>query len=186
MKKLLLLAAASVACLSIAGCATTSGPPAPTLAVMPAKGKSYEAFKKEDAYCQAQATKAIGDQNPGQAAAQSTANGAVLGTAVGALAGAAIGAASNQAGAGAAIGAGTGLVAGTAIGAENGRAASGSMQARYDTVYAQCMSAKGNQIMESPPPPPPTTTYVYGGVTPYYYYPRPYYWGYGYHRRGWW
>jgi hypothetical protein len=44
-----------------------------------------------------------------------------------------------------------GLVAGSAVGSGNAAAAGGSLQARYDTVYAQCMSAKGNQI---PPPPP--------------------------------
>lgn len=64
---------------------------------------------------------------------------------------------------GAAIGAGTGLVAGSAVGSGNARAAGGSLQARYDTVYAQCMSAKGNRI-----PAPPV-------VGPVYVYPHPYY-----------
>jgi hypothetical protein len=49
-------------------------------------------------------------------------------------------------GVGAAVGAGTGLLAGSAVGAENARAAGGSLQARYDTVYAQCMSDKGNRV----------------------------------------
>jgi hypothetical protein len=49
-------------------------------------------------------------------------------------------------GAGAAVGAGTGLVAGSVVGAGNARAAGGSVQARYDTVYAQCMTAKGNRV----------------------------------------
>jgi hypothetical protein len=46
--------------------------------------------------------------------------------------------------------AGTGLVAGGAVGAGNARAAGGSLQARYDTVYAQCMSAKGNRVAGPP------------------------------------
>jgi len=49
-------------------------------------------------------------------------------------------------GTGAALGAGTGLVAGSAIGVGNADAAGGSLQVRYDTVYAQCMTAKGNRI----------------------------------------
>jgi hypothetical protein len=65
-------------------------------------------------------------------------------------------------GTGAAVGAGTGLVAGSAVGSGNAAAAGGSLQARYDTVYAQCMAAKGNQI---PGPPEPV------------YYPGPYYGG---------
>jgi outer membrane lipoprotein SlyB len=172
-----LIAVAGAFCLSVAGCATTSAPPGPSLAVMPAKGKSYEQFQREDDYCQAQASRAVGGQSPGDQAQQSTVNGAVVGTALGALAGAAIGSTSGQVGTGAAIGAGTGLIAGTAIGAENGRAAGGNTQARYDTVYAQCMSAKGNQVNVAPPP--RTTTYVYEEPAPVYVYPRPYYWGYG-------
>ena len=53
-------------------------------------------------------------------------------------------------GTGAAIGAGTGLVAGSAVGSGNARAAGGSLQARYDTLYAQCMTAKGNRIAAPP------------------------------------
>ena len=81
----------------------------------------------------------------------------------GALAGAALGSAAGHMGTGAAIGAGTGLVAGSAVGSGNARAAGGSLQARYDTVYAQCMTAKGNRI-----PGPPV-------VEPVYVYPHPYY-----------
>jgi hypothetical protein len=72
------------------------------------------------------------------------------GTALGALAGAALGSAAGHVGTVAAVGAGTGLVAGSAVGSGNA-AAGGSLQARYDTVYAQCMTAKGNRV---PPPAP--------------------------------
>ena len=102
----------------------------------------------------------------------------------GALAGAAIGAASGKAGAGAAIGAGTGLLAGSAIGAGKADAAGGSVQARYDTVYAQCMQSRGNQVV-APPPPPRETVIVYERPEPVYVYPRPYpgYYRDGYYRR---
>jgi hypothetical protein len=107
----------------------------------------------------------IGYQSPGQAANDAAVGSAAVGTALGALAGAALGSAAGHMGTGAAIGAGTGLVAGSAVGTGNARAAGGSLQARYDTVYAQCMSAKGNQIAGPPV------------VEPVYVYPPPYYWG---------
>src|SRR6516165_10088848 len=100
---------------------------------MPGPHKSYESFQGDDQYCQAAAQQAIGYQSPGQAANDAAVGSAVIGTALGALAGAALGSAA-------------GHVA----------AAGGSLQAKYDTVYAQCMTAKGNRI----PPPPP---YYWGG-----------------------
>jgi hypothetical protein len=168
-------------CLAVAGCAST-GPATPSLAVMPGKGKSYAAFQKEDEYCQSSAQRAIGDQSPGEAANQSAVTSAAVGTGLGALAGAAIGSMSGNMGSGAAIGAGTGLVAGSVVGAGNANAAGGSLQARYDTVYAQCMSASGNQVL---PPGRPEPVYVYEQPAPVYVYPRPYYWGHGYYRRDW-
>jgi outer membrane lipoprotein SlyB len=132
---------------------------------MPGKGKSYEAFQRDDQYCQSSAQQAIGYQSPGEAANQSTVRTAAVGTALGAIAGAAIGSVSGNVGTGAALGAGTGLVAGSAIGAGNGDVAGGSLQARYDTVYAQCMTAKGNRIGGPPV------------AEPVYVYPPPYYWG---------
>ncbi len=154
----------SVAC---GGCATP-GPATPSFAAMPGRGKSYEAFQRDDQYCQTSAQRAIGYQSPGEAANQATVRTAAVGTALGAIAGAAIGSVSGNMGAGAALGAGTGLVAGSTIGAGNGDVAGGSLQARYDTVYAQCMSAKGNRIGG-----PPLAEPVYA--------PPPYYWGPGYY-----
>jgi hypothetical protein len=49
-----------------------------------------------------------------------------------------------------------GLPLGTSF-IRNEAAAGGSLQARYDTVYAQCMTAKGNRI---PAP------YYWGGFSP--------------------
>lgn len=165
------LAVLGAVCFGLAGCASP-GPAAPSLAVMPGKGKSYAAFQHEDQYCQAQAQAAIGYKSPGEEANQAAVGSAAVGTALGALAGAAIGSVSGNMGAGAAIGAGTGLVAGGVVGANNANAAGGSLQQRFDTTYAQCMTAKGNVI---PPPPttyvvtPPPPTVVYEDDGPYYH-----------------
>jgi hypothetical protein len=155
---------------TLGACASTR-PAAPSFSVLPPSGKSFEAFQREDEYCQAAAQNSIGNQSPGEGANQAAVGSAAVGTALGALAGAAIGSASGHVGTGAAIGAGTGLVAGSVVGSQNARAAGGSMQARYDTVYAQCMTSKGNQIVQAMPAP---------GIV--YVYPRPYYWHHGYYR----
>jgi hypothetical protein len=183
------LLSASAVALSLAGCASTA-PASPQVAVMPAKGKSFQRFQRDDDYCQAAAQQSVGYASPGQAANDQTVAGAAVGTAVGALAGAAIGAASGNAGVGAAIGAGTGLAGGAIVGGANGRAAGGSIQARYDTVYAQCMSTKGNRVMAPNAPPPPVL--IVEEPEPVFVSPRPYYWGPDYvappyyYRRGWW
>jgi hypothetical protein len=169
LRRSLFLVSIGVVCLAVGGCASTR-PAAPSLAAMPGKGKSYEAFQRDDHYCQTSAQQAIGYQSPGEAANQAAVGSAAVGTALGALAGAAIGSASGNMGAGAAIGAGTGLVAGSAVGAGNANVAGGSIQARYDTVYAQCMTAKGNQI---------AVPYV---AEPVYVERRPYDWGHRYYR----
>ena len=164
LKRSLRLVSFGVLCFACGGCASP-GPATPSFAAMPGRGKSYEAFQRDDQYCQSSAQQAIGYQSPGQAANQAAVGTAAVGTALGAVAGAAIGSVSGNMGAGAALGAGTGLVAGSAIGAGNADAAGGSLQVRYDTVYAQCMTAKGNRI---------------GGLPvadPVYVYPPPYYWG---------
>jgi uncharacterized protein YcfJ len=142
-------AVAGLVCLGLAGCAST-GPAAPSIAAMPGKGKSYAAFQRDDQFCQSSAQQAIGYRSPGEEANQAAVGSAAVGTALGALAGAAIGSTSGNVGAGAAIGAGTGLLAGSVVGANQANATGGSLQQRYDTVYAQCMTAKGNAI---PPPP---------------------------------
>lgn len=176
-RKTLYLASIGVVCLFVSGCASPQ-PATPSLAVMPGKGKSYETFQRGDEYCQASAQQAIGYQSPGETANQAAVGSAAVGTALGALTGAAIGSLSGNVGAGAAVGAGTGLVAGSAVGAGNARAAGGSVQVRYDTVYAQCMAAKGNRVAA------PAVV-----AAPAYVYPRPYYWGprpyYGYYSYGW-
>ena len=162
----------------LSACASTA-PTGPMVDAMPGRGKSPTAFQRDDISCQMSAQNAVDGQSPGGAANQAAVGSAVAGTAIGALAGAAIGSASGRMGAGAAIGAGTGLVAGSVVGAGNARAAAGSLQYRYDSVYAQCMAAKGNHIAGPavavagppvyayPPPPPPP----YWGPGPGYYSP---------------
>ncbi len=162
----------SALCLTLAACASTR-PASPSLAVMPGKGKSYEAFQRDEGTCQLAAQRAIGGESPGEAGNQTAVSNAAVGTALGALAGAAIGAASGRAGQGAAIGAGTGLLAGSVVGASNARETSGTIQSRYDTVYAQCMISKGHTL--APQAPEPRVTYVYERPEPVYVYQRPYY-----------
>jgi hypothetical protein len=157
LKKSFCLLALGAVCLACAGCASP-GPAVPSFAALPGKGKSYDAFRRDDQYCQASAQQAIGYQSPGAAANQAALGTAAVGTALGALAGAAIGSAAGHVGQGAALGAGTGLVAGSVVGAGNADAAGGSLQARYDTVYAQCMAAKGNRV-GGPPGPGPVYAY---------------------------
>ncbi len=173
MRKQTSLLLLGAACLALAGCAH-EGPATPAVSVLPGKGKSYEAFQRDDAYCQQTARNAIGNQSPGAAANNEQVTSAAVGTGLGALAGAALGSLSGNMGAGAAIGAGTGLAAGSVVGANRANAAGGSLQARYDTVYSQCMTAKGNNlerpvvvapappptvVYEEPPPPPPPVVY---------------------------
>jgi len=154
----------------LGACASTR-PAAPSFSVLPPNGKSFEAFQREDEYCQAAAQQSIGNQSPGEAANQAAVGSGAVGTALGALAGAAIGSASGHVGnwrcnwrwyrpRGCSV-----------VGSQNARAAGGSVQAHYDTVYAQCMTSKGNQIVQAVPAP---------GVV--YVYPRPYYSHHDYYR----
>ena len=78
------LMAVSALALALGGCAST-GPAAPTVGVMPAKGKSYEAFQRDDDYCQAAAQRQVGYRSPGETANTSAVQSAAVGTALGAL-----------------------------------------------------------------------------------------------------
>jgi hypothetical protein len=129
--------------LGLAGC--THVPTGPGVMVLPGSGKSFDAFRADDAGCQGWASGQIGVP-PGQAVGERTAAGAAIGTGVGAASGALIGAATGDIGAGAAIGAGAGLLAGTAGGAAQGGMVGGSLQRRFDVAYMQCMYAEGHRI----------------------------------------
>ena len=131
------LAAISVAVL-LSACAST--PMGPTIQVMPAPGKSFSVFQRDQETCKQYAA----DQVAGQAqkANEKTAGTALIGTVLGAGLGAAIG----QGGTGAAIGAAGGATAGTGLGAVTSSKTQTSIQAQYNNAYAQCMYAKGNQV----------------------------------------
>jgi hypothetical protein len=129
--------------LALAGCASV--PTGPRVMVLPGSGKSFDAFRADDAECQGFARQQIGVP-PGRAAGERAAVGAAIGTGLGAASGALIGAATGDVGAGAAIGAGAGLLLGSAGGASHGGFVGASLQRRFDVAYMQCMYALGHQI----------------------------------------
>lgn len=155
----------------VSACATL--PTGPSVNVMPAQGKPFEEFVKEDATCKHWAERQMGNSTQ-ETYDKNLATGAVAGTAVGAGLGAAIGSASGHAGAGAAVGAVTGLLFGSAIGSGAGQEGSREVQRRYDNAYLQCMYTYGNQlpghhpvavaaprpVAVAPPPPPPVLPVV--------------------------
>ena len=151
-------------------------PTGPSIAAMPAQGKSLAQFQQDDMACRQYASQQLG-MSPAQAAQQSAVNSAAVGTLLGAAAGAALGAAAGNPGAGAAIGAGSGLLVGSAAGASAAQVSGATMQQRYDTGYAQCMYTKGNSVpMTTAGPagyPPP----AYPAYPPPAYYPAPAYYG---------
>jgi hypothetical protein len=177
-----LLIAAVVGTLALGACAV--GPPAgPSVAALPEKGKSLEAFQQDDSVCRQYAAQTVGFASPADAANQSMANSTVGGTLLGAAAGAAIGAAAGNPAAGAAIGAASGLVLGSASGAGAANYSAASVQRGYDISYAQCMTSRGNQVpavAQGGPPPGPygapyPAAYAYAPYPAYYPYPYPYY-----------
>ena len=196
--------AALLGSLTLGACAV--GPPAgPSVAALPGKDKSLEAFQQDDAACRSYAAQTLGGVSPADAANQSMANSAVVGTLVGAAAGAAIGAAAGNPAAGAAIGAGSGLLLGSASGAGAANYSAASVQRGYDISYAQCMTSRGDQVASGAAPGPYPAAGAYpAGPYPYpapayayapYPYPYPYYypgpvvgvgfgwgWGWGGHR----
>jgi hypothetical protein len=146
--------------LLLSACATV--PPGPSVMVLPGSGRSFPQFQNDDAICRDWALRQTGT-TPGRAAAGSGIAAAAIATGVGAASGALIGAAVGQPAAGAAIGAGSGLLMGSAAGAARGDWAGGSVQARYDNGYMQCMYANGNQIpvaRGSVPPVQPRPAYT--------------------------
>ena len=144
------LAAISTAAL-LGGCATQ--PLGPTVPVMPAQGKSMDAFQQDEDYCEQYA----GDRAEGRVKQANDDElrrgiiGGALGAGLGALAG-------NTKGAVA------GGIIGSVIGSSSGAGYDQHrVQRTYDIAYAQCMRAKGNDVgmrhprrwRDGPPPPPP-------------------------------
>ncbi len=136
MKKLVL---ATVAMLTLAGCATT--PTGPGVLVLPGTGKNFEQFNRDEVACRDYAMRGLEGKAPGKVGTDSAVASSVAGTAVGAIAGAALGGRD-----GAAIGAGTGLLFGSAVGSESGRYERSSAQTRYDNAYIQCMYGAGHRV----------------------------------------
>lgn len=130
--------------LALGACSQT--PPGPTVAVMPAEGKSFAVFQTEQAQCKDFAGQQVAggaDRDTAMqlgAAALTTLLGTGLGGAIGGLHGAG-------------IGAGAGALGGTGIAAYKGSNDNTSLQKRYDLAYAQCMYAQGNQVPTLNQPP---------------------------------
>jgi uncharacterized protein YcfJ len=134
MKKILLLCP-----LLLVGC--SFAPTGPTVAVMPAAGKPFDLFQKEDYECRQFASNSVADAS--QQSMQEGITSAAIGSAIGAAAGALINGGSHQ---GVGTGAGIGLVGGSAIGAANAHGKQNTIQVQYNNAYMQCMYAKGNQV----------------------------------------
>jgi uncharacterized protein YcfJ len=135
------------ALLALAGCATT--PMAPTIRVMPAPNQPFQAFQADDAACRQYAAGAV--KGMADASNNKAVGGAVVGSLVGAVVGAALGGPGPHHDNGLVA---AGAVAGGAIGASNGSNAAGTsqygIQQAYDSAYAQCMYARGNQVPGTP------------------------------------
>lgn len=156
---------AAIVALALGGCAVAP-PSGPSIAAMPHSGEPLAQFQANDYACRDYANQSTNPSGAAQAANTNSVNSAALGTLGGAAIGALFGAAAGNAGAGAAIGAGSGLLIGGATSANGAQYSAAGMQARYDTAYAQCMTSKGETIVQPQP---------YYSTQPAYVAPRPYY-----------
>ena len=156
-----LLAVTLTACVSLP-------PEGPSVMALPGSGRSFEAFRADDAWCRNYAQQSISPKTPETAAVNAGVASAAVGTAVVAAVGAAVDGSS-----GAAVGAGFGLLVGSASGVSASNASSYELQRRYDQSYVQCMYARGHKVpviagyyslpsssapsspAPTPPPPPP-------------------------------
>lgn len=152
----------AVACAVVLG-ACASEPVGPTIQVYPAPNKPFEVFQNEQVACKQYASQQIAGEVDN---ANSRGVGeAVITTALGAGLGAAVGG-----GRGAAIGAGAGAVVGSDVGAGSSSRKQYQIQHQYNMAYAQCMYAKGDQVVGYRPYTPPP---VYAAPPPGYYPPPP-------------
>jgi outer membrane lipoprotein SlyB len=156
---------AAILALALGGCAVAP-PSGPSIAAMPRSGEPLSVFQQNDYACRDYANQSTNGTGAAQAATTNSVNSAALGTLGGAAIGALFGAAAGNAGAGAAIGAGSGLLIGGANGANGAQYSAAGLQAHYDTAYAQCMTSKGETIVQPQP---------YYSTQPVYVAPRPYY-----------
>ena len=121
----------------VAGCAAR--PMGPTVQVMPAPNRSFEAFQQDQTVCKQFAEEQVSGQ--AEAANTQALGAAALTTGLGAALGGAIGG-----GRAAGVGAASGATAGSAVGAGGSQNAQLTIQQRYDIAYEQCMYAKGDQV----------------------------------------
>lgn len=135
-------------CASLLLGACTVMPTGPTVLALPGSSKTVEQYQVDAATCQQYAGTIIASSGGGTAAVadNNAASAAAAGTLLGAATGAAIGSASGQAGQGAAIGAGMGLLFGGAAGSSYASMSSYQLQRGYDSVYLECMYARGNRV----------------------------------------
>jgi hypothetical protein len=137
------------AALTLSAC-VVAPPTSPTVMALPAQGKSWDQFQREDVTCRQYGYQQAGGEAAADAATTNAVGGAVLGTALGAGVGAALGSLGGAAGAGAAVGGAVGLAAGSSAGANSAAYASGNAQQRFDTGYTQCMYSYGNTVQGAP------------------------------------
>lgn len=139
---------ASLAAASVLLGACTVMPVGPSVMALPGSGKSVGQYQVDVADCQQHASSVIAASGGATAAAadNSAASAAAAGALFGAAAGAILGSATGQAGEGAAIGAGAGLLFGGAAGSYYPAMSSYELQRGYDSVYLQCMYARGNKV----------------------------------------
>jgi len=157
-------ACALLGTLALSGCAPAVM--APTVPVMPGANKPFDQFTADQQACEGYAnaqTAPLSAQANNQAL-----GGTLLTTALGAGLGAAIGG-----GRGAAIGAASGAVVGGAAGAQSSSMAGMSIQQQYNTYYAQCMYAHGNQVPGFSPAPGGASAYPPAAPSPGGYPPPP-------------
>jgi hypothetical protein len=129
--------------LVVSGCVTM--PTGPGVLVLPAPGKPFEQFQREEIYCRQWAELQSGGSAQ-EIANRNTATSAIVGSAIGAGAGAVLGSVTGDTAGGIAFGTGAGLLLGTASGFDAGQYYGAEAQRRYDYAYVQCMYSAGNQI----------------------------------------
>jgi hypothetical protein len=149
--------------LALSACAVPP-PSGPRVMALPAPGKDFGTFQREDAMCRQFAFDQSGGTAGAQAATNNAVGTAVIGTAIGAGVGAALGSLGGQMGAGAAVGGAAGALVGGSAGASGAQLSGADLQQRYDMSYTQCMYAHGDSVRN------PLGGYAVGGPAPYAYY----------------
>jgi hypothetical protein len=128
-----------LAVIPLAACAAAP-PSGPTVFAVPRSGQSLSQLQADDLACRNDVQTRTAPPGATQAAANHAAGGA-----------------------------GAGLLTGSAGGASNTDAIAGDAQTQYDVAYAQCMTSKGDVVVDAPP----DYNYAYPGGYPGYAYAYP-------------